>query len=389
MPAYFTSGLFVGDGAWHGDGNVIAEGTDLYNRLKRGEVPVQELAELAGLNYRVEKAAIAMRPIGYIPGTSAPTLFDVDHLKDYRAIRRADTGHVFQIASTRYNPIQNAEIIEFFKEYCEAGNATIETLGSLKDGSVVWCLARLNGQASKLLNGLDELRGYMLLATSHDGSVTLTGKPTQVRVVCWNTLSAALGSKVSRTTDRGDKTFRMRHSRKFDSVARSEAHEVMGMAVERIAAVNALSAKLAQVQIDAEGRLEFIEKLLGSGSLLDAVIDDSPAAATTGADVLSMAIGATEQRTLTVGEREERLSRVGKAVLESILTSPGSDLATAQNTLWGAVNGVTYFTDHSSKARSDDNRTFSAWFGPGQTLKNSAVEIAVDMAGINASQFTA
>jgi hypothetical protein len=180
----------------------------------------------------------------------------------------------------------------------------------------------------------------------------------------------------------------MRHSRKFDSVAKSEAHEVMGMAIDRIAATNALSAKLAQVHIDAEGRLDFIEKLIGSGSLLETVIDASPAGRSD-ADILSMALESTSQLTLSTGEREERLSRVGKQVLEAILTSPGSDLSTAKDTLWGAVNGVTYFADHSSKARNDDNRTFSAWFGPGQTLKNSAVEIAVEMAGINASQFAA
>lgn len=265
MPAYFTSGAFVGTGAWHGDGNVIAQGSDLFDRIKRGEVPVTELLELAGLNWPVEKAHIAMRPIGYVPGTSSRELFDVDHLKDYRAIRRGDTGQVFQVASTRYNPIQNAEIVEFFRDYCEAGHATIETLGSLKDGAVVWCLARLNGASDTTIGGVDELRGYMLLCTSHDGSVVLTGKPTQTRVVCWNTLSAALGYRYKGKTDVAQKTFRMRHSRKFDSVARSEAHEVMGMAIERIASVNALSAKLAQVQIDADGRLDFIDRLLSTG----------------------------------------------------------------------------------------------------------------------------
>lgn len=390
MPAYFTSGAFVGTGAWHNDGNVIAQGIDLYERIKRGEVPADELLELAGLNWPVEKAMIAMRPVGFVPGTSATDLFDTGHLKDYRAIRRGDTGQVFQIASTRYNPIQNAEIVEFFRDYCEAGHATIETLGSLKDGAVVWCLARLNGASDSLIGGVDEQRGYMLLCTSHDGSVVLTGKPTAVRVVCWNTLSAALGPKGANNrygaTDREAKTFRMRHSRKFDSVARSEAHEVMGMAIERIAQVNALSAKLAQVQIDAEGRLEFIDRLIGSASLLDAIVDDTPAP---GSDLLSMAVENTQRQHLTVSEREERLSRVGKAILDSMLTSPGSELPTALNTLWGAVNGVTYFADHSSNARSDDNRTFSAWFGPGQTLKNQAVDIAVQMAGINTSQFAA
>jgi phage/plasmid-like protein (TIGR03299 family) len=389
MPAYFTSGLFVGDGAWHNEGNVIAKGSDLYNRLMAGQVPVDELAQLAGLNWTVEKAALAMRPIGYIPGTSDPLSMDTGHLKEYRAIRRSDTGHVYQMVSHKYNPVQNREIIDFFKEYCEAGHATIETMGSLKNGAVVWCLARLNGQSSKVLDGLDELRGYMLLATSHDSSVTLTGKPTQVRVVCWNTLSAALAYKYHGKTDRAEKTFRMRHSRKFDAAAKLEAQEIMGMAIERIAYANEVSAKLAQVHIDAEGRLEFIHRLIGSGNLLETIVDQTYAADSS--DVLAMAIANTEavdraalaSKGLTTTEREDKLSSVGKAVLDAIINSPGSDMITAKGTLWGAVNGATYYADHSSTARNDDNRTFSAWFGPGQTLKNQAVEIALDMAGFN------
>jgi phage/plasmid-like protein (TIGR03299 family) len=417
MPAYFTSGLCVGQGSWHGQENLIGEGSDLYRRLKAGEVPTEELLTLAGLNYRIEKAKIAMRPVGYTPlplpvispdGTlnveevraflqAYATSMDTGHLTNYRAIRRADTGHVYQISKDRYQVVQNEQIVDFFREFCNAGHATVESMGSLKDGAVVWCLARLGGQASIVLNGLDELRGYMLLATSHDGSLTTTGRPTQVRVVCWNTLSAALelNGKPKGGTKRKEKTFRMRHSRKFDAVAKAEALEVMGMAIEKIAATNTLSAKLAQVHIDAEGRLEFLDRLLKSGSLLDAVVADSAPAS--GSDLLAAAIGATETNNraklaaagLSTSEREEKLSRVGKAVLESILTSPGADLPTAHETAWGLVNGVTYYADKSVKADNEDNRLFSTWFGPGEILKTNALKIAVDMSGINLSQFAA
>jgi hypothetical protein len=48
--------------------------------------------------------------------------------------------------------------------------------------------------------------------------------------------------------------------------------------------------------------------------------------------------------------------------LEAILSSPGSDLVTARDTLWGAVNGVSYWTDHQ-RGRGQDTRLSSAWFG--------------------------
>jgi hypothetical protein len=95
--------------------------------------------------------------------------------------------------------------VDFFHEYCNAGHATMETVGGLRDGAVVWALARLNGGSTRTIGANDELRGYMLLATSHDGSLRTIGKPTQVRVVCHNTLTAAVGEKTANT-------FSMKHT---------------------------------------------------------------------------------------------------------------------------------------------------------------------------------
>jgi hypothetical protein len=81
----------------------------------------------------------------------------------------------------------------------------------------------------------------------------------------------------------------------------------------------------------------------------------------------------------------EEFNRVGKAIIDAIVSSPGANLSTAKDTLWGAVNGVTYYADHAAKTRSDGNRLFSSWFGPNETLKRDAVTIAASMAGISAN----
>ena len=65
------------------------------------------------------------------------------------------------------------------------------------------------------------------------------------------------------------------------------------------------------------------------------------------------------------------------------MVSPGSALASARGTLWGALNGVTYYADWSSRARSQQNRMFSAWFGSNDNLKTRAAEVAAEMAGIS------
>src|SRR5580658_2054320 len=186
---------YVGKTPWHGLGFQVSENAT-------GE----EMLVTAGLNWLVQRRAIAMRN-----GTGDKSIMLTAQLEDYRAIVRSDTDEVFQVASNRYRPVQNAEIVDFFREYCEAGHARMETVGALRNGAVVWALARLNGGSGTELAGGDELRGYMLLATSHDGSLQTVGQPTQTRVVCWNTLSMALGDGRGK-----DSTFKMKHVRKFD-----------------------------------------------------------------------------------------------------------------------------------------------------------------------------
>lgn len=368
MPAMIDSMAHVGAMPWHNNSTAIT--AELLEAVKSGKVPISDLLTLAGMNWTVQRRAIAMRP-----SNGDKSVMLTSQLDGYRAIVRSDNDFVFQVASAKYKPVQNAEIVDFFREYCEAGHATIETLGSLKDGAVVWCLARLNGGSTSVIGGNDELRGYMLLATSHDGSVTTTGKPTQVRVVCWNTLSAALGYKFHGKTNREEKTFRMRHSRKFDMAAKDEAREVMGMAIEQVSQMNDIADKLSHVKIDAAGRLQFLDTLLGNGGdVLSAIVDESQASTSLDAIV--------DRMTVSSENPEDKLSRVGKAILDAMMDSPGSNLDSASGTLWGAVNGVTWFADHVSKTRNSDNRLYSAWFGPNESLKTRAVQTALDMAGV-------
>jgi phage/plasmid-like protein (TIGR03299 family) len=365
---------YAGDTPWHGKGINI---DDLVSQLKQGVLTQEQfnakLLEAASLDWTVQRRAIAMRQAD---GTGLV----VDPLAGYRAIVRSDTDQVFQIATERYHPLQNAEVVDFFRAYCEAGHATMETLGAIDGGSKIFALAKLNGGSSTSIKG-DDLRGYMLLATSHDGSLQIVGKATQVRVVCWNTLSAALGLTGGRLGKKEAREFRMKHTRKWTPAIASEAQKVMGMAVEQIQRANEIASQLSHCNIDEQGRIEYVRRLLDGQGLLEQVVSNTEPLPTTG--LLDSVI---DTHMLASSEDPEKdLGRLGKHILEAIMTSPGSDLESANNTLWGAVNGVTYHVDHE-RGRSQDTRLSAAWFGPGDKLKTQAVQVAVDMAGISVTR---
>ena len=326
-----------------------------------------EMLKTAKMDWKVQRRALAMRDA---TGKSLVT----DTLSNFRAIVREDTNQVFQVATDRYFPVQNAAVVEFFREFCEAGHATMETVGGLKGGAIVWALARLNGATDTAIGkgGVDKMRGYILLATSHDGSIVTIGQATDVRVVCWNTLSAAIGDKSAQ--------FRMKHSTKFTDARRAEAQRIMGMASEQIVANHETIAQLAKVKIDDKGRTEFVTRLLGGEGLLDQVLNDTTQDhAAIGKGLLGGMLDDAESNGKATAETD--LGRLGKAILAAMIDSPGSDLVTAKDTLWGAVNGVTYHVDHA-RGRSQDTRLNAAWFGQGDRLKRDAMKIAADMAGV-------
>jgi phage/plasmid-like protein (TIGR03299 family) len=313
---------YKGEEPWHGLGFRVDENAT-------GE----QMLVTAGLNWSVQRRALAMRNA---QGEDLLT----KQLTNYRAIVRSDTDDVFQIATDSYHVVQNAEIIDVFREYCEAGHARMETVGGLKNGAIVWALARLNGGSTTSINGDDELRGYLLMTTSHDGSVRTIGKATQVRVVCWNTLSAAL---------KGGQAFAMKHSKKWSPEMKEQARRQMGMAMEQIQVVNDAAVALSNVSINHSDWLDFMTKLMGADEVLN--------------------------------PKTAELTRTAEDIRLATLTSPGSNLKSAKGTLWGAVNGVSYWTDHE-RGRTADSRLASAWFGDSDLLKRSAVNVALEMAGV-------
>ncbi|WP_181710086.1 DUF932 domain-containing protein [Acidithiobacillus ferridurans] len=180
-----------------------------------------------------------------------------------------------------------------------------------------------------LLKGGDRVKGYLLLATSCDGTLATTAQFTSVRVVCNNTLQLA-------TQDRAG-AIKVPHSTQFDPDVVKNALGVGASAWDTFAEqAQALSSrKVNRIDVSA-----YLINVLGDRH---APIAEQP--------------------------NEKAL----KSVIDLYAgQGKGSTLSSSEGTAWGLVNAVTEYVDHHRRARSQDYRLDSAWFGQGAGIKERA-----------------
>jgi phage/plasmid-like protein (TIGR03299 family) len=169
MPANFTSGwLGNGERAWHGMG-VVTDGT----------LPAREAFETADALFTVEK-----RPLYYLSDEmdGMPT--------EHFAVVRTDNNGLLGLVSKQYEIVQNDSLLrmaEFIREEVDMDCVIV-----LSNGSKVCFTATLRGAETDIVPG-DTVKRRIVGYLGHDGKTGCGAKFTNIRVVCQNTLTAALG----------------------------------------------------------------------------------------------------------------------------------------------------------------------------------------------------
>ncbi len=169
MPANFTSGwLGNGERAWHGMG-VVTDGT----------LPAREAFETADALFTVEK-----RPLYYLSDEmdGMPT--------EHFAVVRTDNNGLLGLVSKQYEIVQNDSLLrmaEFIREEVDMDCVIV-----LSDGAKVCFTATLRGAETDIVPG-DTVKRRIVGYLGHDGKTGCGAKFTNIRVVCQNTLTAALG----------------------------------------------------------------------------------------------------------------------------------------------------------------------------------------------------
>ena len=109
---------------------------------------------------------------------------------DYYATVRTDTEQVLGVIGNDYEVVQNVNAFSFFDSIISRNGIQYKTAGALGKGERIFITAKLPDYIKVGRNDLIEQ--YLFLTTSHDGSGSITIAFTPVRIVCHNTLNAAL-----------------------------------------------------------------------------------------------------------------------------------------------------------------------------------------------------
>ena len=300
---------YAGDVPWHGLGKQVSP--DL--------TPAQMLDE-AGLNWTVAKEQAFV------------IINDEAQEIDRSALVRSSDNKILDIVTNDWNPVQNQEAFEFFNDFIAAGEMQMHTAGSLKDGQIVWALAKVN-DSFELFKG-DKIDSYLLFSNFHKYGFSTDVRFTPIRVVCNNTLTLSLNSTVERMV-------KISHRKQFQA---DNVKMMLGIAKEKLQSYKEMAEFLGSKMYKEESLVDYFQRIFPLN---------------------------------TSSEDKKDMSRNASRAMSLIHIQPGAEFA--EGSWWSAFNTVTYMTDHEI-GRSVDSRLTSAWYGSNKNLKTKALELAVEYA---------
>jgi phage/plasmid-like protein (TIGR03299 family) len=313
MPHEIETMAYAGATPWHGLGTPLAE-TDLYDW--------ESACAKSGLDWQAN----------LIPLVTGDTHTEVDH----RAVRRNSDGRILGVVGPKYTVLQNRDAFKWFEPFLAAKEAALHTAGSLREGSRIWVLAKLNRDPIVVAAG-DEVEKYLLLSHSHDGSLAVRVGFSPVRVVCANTLALAHGAEAS-------KLIRVRHTREVHQNL-AAIREVMNIANQQFEATAEQYKLLARKSINQADLQKYVRRVLK-------IEDENPST-----------------RARNILAEIERLFEAGR----------GNDLPSVRGTYWTGYNAVSEWLSYQ-RGHTQDSRLNSLWFGDSAALNRLALQTALEMA---------
>ena len=215
--------------AWHGLGTVFQD-----------DVTTAEILRLASLdNWDVRCVPLDL-----------PGRYDKSVYATVRTSPFDGEDDVLGIVGERYEPMQNADLFAFGDTI---DGARWETAGSIKQGSQVFGSLAIDHDVVIDANGVgDVIKSYLLLSTSHDGSLAIQASITPTRVVCQNTLNLALGAV---------KQFvKVRHTATAEAKIMA-AHETLGLTHKYMDAFAVEAAALFETQVTMAEFYKIVEAI--------------------------------------------------------------------------------------------------------------------------------
>ena len=133
-----------------------------------------------------------------------------------------------------------------------SGDMEMHTAGSLKDGQMVWALAKCK-ESFELFNG-DVTENYFLFSNPHQFGKALNIRMTPIRVVCKNTLALSLSQN-------SDQMVTVNHRKAFDA---AEVKEHMGIAREKMEQYKSMDAFLGSKKATGDNVIQYFNEVFGT-----------------------------------------------------------------------------------------------------------------------------
>jgi phage/plasmid-like protein (TIGR03299 family) len=309
----------VKEKAWHGLGQVV----DQYPTSR-------EALKFAGLDYTVEKRPLFTYDTEYqladadtgikIPEVDVPGFF---------ATVRTDNDSVLGVVGKDYEVVQNVDAFTFFDSIVGGDGIQYETAGALGKGERIFITAKLPGY---IRVGQDDcMEKYLFLTTSHDGYGSIMAAFTPVRIVCNNTLNAALRNHTN--------AIKIRHTPNAKDRL-EQAHKLLGISNNLSIEMEAIFNRWSKVRItDTQVR----------GLIQAALVPNKEALAA-----------------LKKGNDDECSAyyrNMCEIAYSYTMSNQTQQLETTKGTLFGAYNGITGYFQNVRKYKDDTAKLKSVMYG--------------------------
>jgi phage/plasmid-like protein (TIGR03299 family) len=309
----------VKEKAWHGLGQIVDQYPTSAEALK-----------FAGLDYTVEKRKLFTYGNENQNGNPDTDII-IPEIKvpNFFATVRTDNEMVLGVVGKDYEVVQNVDAFSFFDAIVGGEGIQYETAGALGKGERIFITAKLPGYI-KVAND-DLIEQYLFLTTSHDGFGSITAAFTPVRIVCQNTLNAALRNHSN--------SIKIRHTANAKDRL-EQAHKVMGISNQLFTQLEQVFNSWTKVRISDNEVRKLIQ--------------------------LAMVPNKEVLNNLQAGKQDD-LSTCFKNIcdnaFEYAMSNPSQQQETTKGTLFGAYNAVTGYFQNVRHYKNDEAKLKSILFG--------------------------
>lgn len=264
---------------------------------------------------------------------------------------RVDTSKLLGIVGTKYEVVQNREILEFFIDIINniginEKDITIKRGGILYDGKQVFLVAQLPSYTI----GDDNIEKYILFRSSHDGSVPISICFTDVRVWCANMINTVFANSHNKISVK-----HTRNARNTLAIAENIIHE----STEYSKIVKETLEEFQNVGVDEDDVLYLTAQLIWNDKQIEYLKQNNYQLKGVNSDIIST-----------------RSYNKFQDILNCIYNGIGQDSKYVQTMYWW-YNGVTSYTTHVMEYKSNDDKFCSLTDGSSNRLAQKAYSIAV------------